>query len=546
MLIASDRGNGNLVHGGALEVLQRVLVGVVMHGYVGLGKGERLGADGLQAGRRAGPGRRAAVVDAVVGLDAGVDGRRRARRPRSARAHGPRAAGAVPRVAGPAGLVHQPPLGLGRQHVGRVGLVVGGLVAVDLQAALAHRVQASLVLAAEAAQRRPLDAAEHAATEARAVARVHEGVDARLEEEEHEAAQLELVMREGALGRQHVLRQRHSHRQTAEQHGEDYNHARDNCLGVFGRGQVDCGHHLTARRPWGRTWNQTLAASVGIGVRLHILQLVVRLVAVQRGALNRALHALEARRDEGRRGWGARGVHRDDGTFPHSRVLPQRLSDGQVGHGHHGHAESKVGQVDVQHHPGVAASQAKVGQAGPVPARVRSHGEERRHGEAGRPQQGGERQRAGEGRGAVGLLPQNHAQPVQGDDRYRLQRHDDEARAGQVEGEAETLGHAVPSARVQEEHQREHGGGHAADEQVAEGQVEDHEVKVGAELAERRVKKGQEHHQVAVGAQAEDEDEEEGAKGQGGGVDHGPARRGLRAQAAIQRLMSRHVHQVRR
>ena len=186
-----------------------------------------------------------------------------------------------------------------------------------------------------------------------------------------------------------------------------------------------------------------------------------------------------------------------------------------------------------------------MGQAGPVLARVGPHGEQGGHGEAGGPQQGGERQGAGEGGGAVGLLAQHHAQAVQGDHRHRLQGHDDEARAGEVEGEAEALGHAVAAARVQEQHQGEHGGGHAADEQVAEGQVQDHEVKVGAELAEGRVEEGEEHHQVAVGAQAEDEDEEERAGGQGGRVDHGPFFAGLGAQGAVEAQLLQSVHRVR-
>lgn len=51
----------------------------------------------------------------------------------------------------------------------------------------------------------------------------------------------------------------------------------------------------------------------------------------------------------------------------------------------------------------------------------------------------------------------------------------------------------------------------------------DHEVKVGTKLAERWVKKRQEHNQITIGAQAKDEDEEKRAKSQGGSVDESPA-----------------------
>lgn len=92
-----------------------------------------------------------------------------------------------------------------------------------------------------------------------------------------------------------------------------------------------------------------------------------------------------------------------------------------------------------------------------------------------------------------------------------------------MEGKAEALRHAVPPSCVQEENQRERGGGHTANEQVAERQVEDHEVKVRTKLAKRWVEEGQKHHHIAIGAQKEDEDEEGGAKGQSGSVDHSPA-----------------------
>jgi len=195
------------VHRGALKVLQCVLVSVVVHGDVRLGEGKRLRADGLQAGRGAGPRRGTAVVDTIVGLDAGVDRRRGTLGAGLACTCGPWTTSTIPGVTGAASLVNQPPLGLGRQDVGRVGLVMGGFIAIDFQAALPHRMQPSLLLATKKAQCRPLDAPEHAAAEAGTVARVHKGIDARLEENEHKAAEFKLVMCKAALRRQHVPRQ---------------------------------------------------------------------------------------------------------------------------------------------------------------------------------------------------------------------------------------------------------------------------------------------------------------------------------------------------
>lgn len=274
---------------------------------------------------------------------------------------------------------------------------------------------------------------------------------------------------------------------------------------------------------------------------LTILQLVVRLVAVQRLALDGTLHVLKACCEERRCWLRAGGIYSDDGAFPHVHILSEGVSNHQVRRRHHGNAKGKVCKVNVQHDPGLVTSQAKVRQTGPVSVWVCSHGEESSHGEAGGPQQGSERQRAWEGGSLVRLLPQNHAQSVQSDDGHRLQGHNDEAWAGQMEGKAEALGHAVCSTRIQEEHQCKHGSRHAADEKVAKGQVEDHEVKVGAELAKHRIEEREEHHEVAVRAQAEDEDEEKGAKGQRGGVDHGPAARCL---SAIEDLLPWHIHQV--
>jgi len=137
--------------------------------------------------------------------------------------------------------------------------------------------------------------------------------------------------------------------------------------------------------------------------------------------------------------------------------------------------------------------------------------------ETGGPEKQSEKHGAGKGGGATGLLPQHHAEPVQGDHRHGLEGHDDEARTGDVEGEAESIWDV--SGGAEEEHEGEHGGGHSTDEEVTEGQVEDHEIKVGSELAEGWIKEGQEDNEVAVGAQAEDDRQQESTGDQSGRVD---------------------------
>lgn len=322
-----DRGNGNLLHGGAFKVLQCILVSVVMHGHIRLGEGKCLRADRLQAGGGAGPCRGAAVVYTVVGLNAGVDGRRGTRRARFSYTCRLWTTPTVSRLTGPASLVHQPLLWLGGQYVGRVGLMMRGFITIDFQAALSHCVQASLLFAAEKAQCHPLQTAQHTAAETCAVTRVHKWVDAWLEENEHKATQFKLVMCKAAFWWQNILCQWNSHWQAAKQHREHYHYTGENGLRVFGCGQVDCSHQLTAGGSLGSPRNQRLARFVGIGVCLNILQFVVCLVTVQRWALNTTLHVLKACSNE--RWWGrrARSIYCNDRAFPHLCIFSQCLSN---------------------------------------------------------------------------------------------------------------------------------------------------------------------------------------------------------------------------
>lgn len=242
----------------------------------------------------------------------------------------------------------------------------------------------------------------------------------------------------------------------------------------------------------------------GVAVSLAVLRLAGAPVPVQGG--QGVLPGPGGRRPH--KGLGSRGAHgHRRRALPHLRVPPQGLGDHDVGDGHHSHAADEVGDVEVKDDLPIPAGEAGHGQA--EPGATGSQGGHGGQGEAGGPEQCGEQQRAGEWRGAVRLLAQHHAQAVQGDHRHRLQRHDDEAGAGEVKGEAEGGRHA--SGWVEEEDEGEHGGGHPTDEQVAEGEVEDHEVEVGPEFPEGRVEEGQEDDEVAVGAQAENEGQQRGA-----------------------------------
>lgn len=149
------------MYGGAVKVLQCILVSVVVHGYIGLGKCECLRADRLQAGGRTGACRGATVVDTVVGLNAGVDRCRGTGGARFACTCGPWTTGTIPGVTGSTGLVYQPPLWLGGQYIGRVGFMMGGLIAIDFQTSLPHRMEASLLLATKKAQGHPLKTTQH-------------------------------------------------------------------------------------------------------------------------------------------------------------------------------------------------------------------------------------------------------------------------------------------------------------------------------------------------------------------------------------------------
>lgn len=193
-------------------------------------------------------------------------------------------------------------------------------------------------------------------------------------------------------------------------------------------------------------------------------------------------------------------------------IFPQGLSNHDVRHGDHSHTAGEVDHIERQdgfpfssHQTG--HGEAEVGLAG----FQGGHGGE---GETGGPEKQSEEQGAGEGSRAIRLLPQDHAEPVQGDHGHCLEGHDDEAGTGEVEGEAESIRDAA-----EEQHEGEHGGRHSADEEVTEGQVQDHEIEVGSELPEGWVKEGQEDDEVAIGAQAEDDHQQESTGHQSGRVD---------------------------
>lgn len=138
-------------------------------------------------------------------------------------------------------------------------------------------------------------------------------------------------------------------------------------------------------------------------------------------------------------------------------------------------------------------------------------------GETGGPEEQRRSKVQGKEAAEAGLLPQHHTEPVQGNHRHCLEGHDDEARAGEVEGEAESVRYATGCAG-RATMACEHGGRHATNEEVTEGQVQDHEIKVGSEFPEGWIKEGQEDNEVAVRAQAEDDREQKGTGHQGGRV----------------------------
>lgn len=288
--------------------------------------------------------------------------------------------------------------------------------------------------------------------------------------------------------------------------------------------------------------------TLGVSVGLNVLQLVVILVSVEsrHGTLPRVTRSLAGGAHE--RLWSG-SVHRDHrGALPDLSVLPQRLRNHDVGDGHHRHAEGEVHHV--QRHDGFPFSGRQTGHGKAEVGLAGFQGAQGGQSETGGPEKQGEKHGAGKGGRAIGLLPQHHAEPVQGDHGHGLEGHDDEARTGDVEGEAEGIGDAPGGA--EEEHEGEHGGGHATDEEVAEGQVQDHEIKVGSELPEGWIKEGQEDDEVAVRAQAEDDRQQKSTGDQSGRVDEvlevprdGSAVSSLGARRAQQRAIGSIVQGLR-
>ena len=246
-----------------------------------------------------------------------------------------------------------------------------------------------------------------------------------------------------------------------------------------------------------------------------MLQFVVILVPVQsrHGTLDRLATSLH--RGPHERLWSGSVNSDHSGALSDLSILPQCLSDHNVGHEDHRHTKGEVDHVERQ--DGFPFSGDQTGHGKAEVRLAGFQGGQGGEGETGGPEEQSEEQGAGEGGRAVGLLPQHHAEPVQGNHRHCLEGHDDEARAGEVEGEAESVRYATGWA--EEQHEGEHGGCHATNEEVTEGQVQDHEIKVGSEFPEGRIEEGQEDNEVAVRAQAEDDCEQKGTGDQGGRVD---------------------------
>lgn len=145
-----------------------------MHGDIGVGKPERVHR--LQVPWEALSLRGAAVVDAVVRLDPRVDGRGAALPMVLMPSRDLGADHTFLRMTWAASLVHKLLLGLWRQHVGGVGLMMGGLVSVDLKVPFSHGSKSSLLFAAEKTQADVLEAPECFPSQPSAVPRIYKRV----------------------------------------------------------------------------------------------------------------------------------------------------------------------------------------------------------------------------------------------------------------------------------------------------------------------------------------------------------------------------------
>lgn len=122
-------------------------------------------------------------------------------------------------------------------------------------------------------------------------------------------------------------------------------------------------------------------------------------------------------------------------------IFPQGLSNHDVRDRDHSNTEGEVDHIERQHGFPFSSNQtghgeAEVGLAG-------FQGGQGGEGETGGPEKQREEQGAGKGGCAIRLLPQHHAEPVQGNHCHCLEGHDDEAGAGEMEGEAESIRYAT-------------------------------------------------------------------------------------------------------
>lgn len=158
---------------------------------------------------------------------------------------------------------------------------------------------------------------------------------------------------------------------------------------------------------------------------LNVLQFVVILVPVEsrHGALDGISTPLS--RGPHERLWSGSIYCDHRGALSDLSIFPQRLSDHDVRDRYHSDTTGEVDHIQRQNGSPFSGHQtghgkAEVGLAG-------FQGAQGGKSETGGPEKQSEEQGAGKGGCAIGLLPQHHAEPVQGNHCHGLEGHDYEA-----------------------------------------------------------------------------------------------------------------------
>lgn len=180
-----------------------------------------------------------------------------------------------------------------------------------------------------------------------------------------------------------------------------------------------------------------MVGTLGISTGLNVLQFVVILVPIQsrHGTMDGISTSLH--RDPHERLWSGSIDCDYRGTLSDLSVLPQGLSNHDVRDRDHSNTEGEVDHIERQ--DGFPFSSNQTGHGKTEVGLAGFQGSQGGKGEAGGPEKQGEEDGAGKRGHAIRLLPQHHAEPVQGNHCHCLQGHDDEAGTGEMESEAESV-----------------------------------------------------------------------------------------------------------